>query len=141
MENHSLGQDCPSSRLDGALRENMAEDLTSQAELERLVAQIWSKVLRIGAVGLHDNFFDLGGHSLAIVKVYDQLQVALPNHPAVAALEMVELFEHPTVGALSAFLARGRQIESKREGRRAKKQASLPSRKTQIVQTTGGADE
>ena len=39
-----------------------------QTQLERQIAQIWAEHLQIEAIGLHDNFFDLGGHSLLVVK-------------------------------------------------------------------------
>jgi Phosphopantetheine attachment site len=140
MENHSFTQDYPSSSLEGSSQSDQAVDLITQTELERLIGQIWSKVLQVDAVGLNDNFFDLGGHSLAIVKVYDQLRASLPNHPAIAGLEMVELFEHPTVGALAAFLARGRNIKSRPGARRGNKKPSA-TRQTKAGQVRGEADE
>lgn len=42
--------------------------------MERLIAQIWQQVLGINdTVSVHDNFFDLGGHSLLSIQVVDQL--------------------------------------------------------------------
>jgi acyl carrier protein len=66
------------------------------------VAAIWSEVLQLDKVGLHDNFFDLGGHSLLVVRVHrlleDRLRTTVP---------LVQLFKYPTVGALAQWLARG----------------------------------
>lgn len=42
--------------------------------MERHVAEIWQRVLGIGKVGLRDNFFDLGGHSLMVVKAVSQIE-------------------------------------------------------------------
>ena len=53
-------------------------------------------------MGARDNFFDLGGHSLAMLKVQTALQNVLGREIAV-----VELFEHPTVAALAARFGRG----------------------------------
>ena len=53
-----------------------------------------------GAVGVEDNFFDLGGHSLLIVQVHRRLAPRFPG------LAVVDLFRYPTVGALAQFLTR-----------------------------------
>ena len=50
-------------------------------------------------VGIHDNFFDLGGHSLLLTQVHARLQKLLH-----ARLPMVKLFEYPTVAALATYL-------------------------------------
>jgi hypothetical protein len=44
---------------------------------ERAVAEIWRAVLGVEAVGVHDNFFDVGGHSLASMKVIARIEQAL----------------------------------------------------------------
>ena len=36
---------------------------------EELIAEIWAEVLKVDKVGIHDNFFDLGGHSLKATQV------------------------------------------------------------------------
>jgi acyl carrier protein len=43
-------------------------------ELEQRVAAIWQEVLAVDKVGLTDNFFDLGGHSLLITKLISRLR-------------------------------------------------------------------
>jgi amino acid adenylation domain-containing protein len=58
------------------------------------VAGIWRDVLRIDRVNLYDNFFDLGGHSLLLVK----LQAALKREFQ-SDLPLVELFQRTTVAA------------------------------------------
>jgi len=51
-------------------------------EVEQKLTEIWTKVLGIDQVGIHDNFFDLGGHSLAATRVVSQVikkfQLELP---------------------------------------------------------------
>jgi amino acid adenylation domain-containing protein len=64
------------------------------------VAEIWREVLGIDRVGLRDNFFDLGGHSLLLTS----LQAAL-NRRFGATLKVVELFEHTTVADQAKRLA------------------------------------
>ena len=70
--------------------------------LEAEIARIWCEVLGRTKVGARDNFFDLGGHSLLILRVQAALQKVLGREIAV-----VELFEHPTVAALAARFGGG----------------------------------
>jgi amino acid adenylation domain-containing protein len=70
-----------------------------QTRFEKKIAGIWKEVLGHASVGIHDNFFDLGGHSLLLAQVHAKLQKLLH-----ARLPMVRLFEHPTVAALAAYL-------------------------------------
>jgi amino acid adenylation domain-containing protein len=62
---------------------------------EKLLADIWSRVLKIDRIGIHDNFFDLGGASIQTLEV-----VTLANQAGLAlAPEM--LFRHQTVAELA----------------------------------------
>jgi amino acid adenylation domain-containing protein len=70
-----------------------------KTEMERLIAAVWCELLQLDQVGLHDNFFDLGGHSLLLLQVHSRLQ-SLLGRP----LAMVDLFRFPTVDALAAHL-------------------------------------
>jgi amino acid adenylation domain-containing protein len=42
--------------------------------VEQQIAAIWSEVLGVARVGAHDNFFDLGGHSLLVMQIVSRLQ-------------------------------------------------------------------
>ncbi|MFZ0634350.1 MAG: amino acid adenylation domain-containing protein [Candidatus Acidiferrales bacterium] len=68
-------------------------------ETERSLAEVWQEVLKVGKVGLHDNFFDLGGHSLLVVQVQSRLRKRLNRE-----VTLVDLFQRPTVGSLAEFL-------------------------------------
>ncbi|MFK8186309.1 MAG: amino acid adenylation domain-containing protein [Phormidesmis sp.] len=72
-----------------------------QNEVESTVAAIWQQLLRIDKVGVQDNFFDLGGHSLLIVKASYELSEALGQNVSV-----VELFQYPTIASLSEYFAK-----------------------------------
>jgi FkbM family methyltransferase len=71
-----------------------------RGELEKAVASIWAEALGLERVGIHDNFFDLGGHSLLLARVHARLREALG-----AEITIVELFRHPTVESLARRLA------------------------------------
>jgi len=70
-----------------------------QSALERTIAGIYGELLRVGRLGLHDNFFDLGGHSLLIVRAHQKLKEALGRE-----IPVVDLFRFPTVAALARHL-------------------------------------
>ncbi|KUJ69435.1 non-ribosomal peptide synthetase [Streptomyces albus subsp. albus] len=69
--------------------------------LERTISAVWREVLGVERVGRNDNFFELGGHSLLMSRL--QAELAAAHRIEVS---MVELFQHPTVGALAAHLRR-----------------------------------
>ncbi|HEU5179227.1 MAG TPA: amino acid adenylation domain-containing protein [Candidatus Polarisedimenticolia bacterium] len=75
-----------------------------RGEIERAIAEIWAEALRRERVGAHDNFFDLGGHSLLLARVHARLRENLHTD-----ISIVELFRFPTVASLAARLADGVQ--------------------------------
>jgi amino acid adenylation domain-containing protein len=72
---------------------------TPDSETEQKIAAIWQDVLGIAKVGRDNNFFDLGGHSLLLMKVQSQLRKAFSKD-----ITMVDLFRYTTVRALGKYL-------------------------------------
>jgi amino acid adenylation domain-containing protein len=70
-----------------------------QSALERTIAGIYGDLLRVVRLGLHDNFFDLGGHSLLVVRAHQKLKEALGRE-----IPVVDLFRFPTVASLARHL-------------------------------------
>jgi acyl carrier protein len=70
------------------------------SEIERIVATVWQEALGIPTVGLNDNFFDLGAHSLTVAEVQAKLQEVLRRE-----ISLVDLFQFSTVSALARHLA------------------------------------
>jgi amino acid adenylation domain-containing protein len=68
--------------------------------IERTITAIWQDVLKLDQVGVHDHFFDLGGHSLLMVQVHSRLRELLGRE-----LALVDLFRHPTISALARHLS------------------------------------
>ena len=70
------------------------------SDLERRIAAVWCEVLGRDRVGVADNFFDVGGHSLLLIRLHKRLSESLG-----VELSIVDLFQHPTIAALAARLA------------------------------------
>ena len=78
-----------------------AEYVAPQSPTEVVIAQIWVELLGVSQVGLRDNFFALGGHSLRAVSATSRLRAAFG-----CPIDVRHLFEHPTVEDLSAEVER-----------------------------------
>jgi amino acid adenylation domain-containing protein len=74
-----------------------AEYAAPQTETERVIAAAWAEVLGVERVGVDDDFFALGGHSLKATQVVVRAKEALG-----VPLEVRSMFEHATVRALAA---------------------------------------
>ena len=48
-----------------------------RTDVERLIAEAWRVALEVGSVSVHDNFFDLGGHSLLLMGVIETIEAKL----------------------------------------------------------------
>src|SRR5262249_13794149 len=70
--------------------------LAPRTLMEEMVARIWAEALRVERVGVHDNFFDLGGHSLMatsmISRVRSEIGIGMP---------LQSVFEAPTLEAFA----------------------------------------
>jgi acyl carrier protein len=71
-----------------------------QKEIERTIALVWQEVLQIEKVGIHHNFFELGGQSLAIARVVGKLQEIFHRK-----ISVVDLFQYPTIRGMSQYLS------------------------------------
>ncbi|KAF2469221.1 nonribosomal peptide synthetase 7 [Lindgomyces ingoldianus] len=76
-------------------------------EMERSIRLIWSSVLGHDRIGTHDNFFQIGGDSVRVVKVQKELEKLL-GWP----LSATKLFEHYTIKTLAAYLEGAEEINT-----------------------------
>jgi amino acid adenylation domain-containing protein len=74
-----------------------------RAGVERTIAEIWCELLGLERVGVHETFFDLGGDSVVLVRLIEQLRARVADH-----ITHVDAFEFPTIRALATHLAEGR---------------------------------
>jgi len=68
-------------------------------DYEQRIAAVWQKVLGLDPIGIHDNFFDLGGNSLVSLRIINSLQKKFDTQ-----IPIVALFEAPTVSTLAEYL-------------------------------------
>jgi hypothetical protein len=104
-------------------------DAPPQSALEHLLLDVWREVLKGRSFGIHDNFFDIGGQSLALAVVHARMERHLGRE-----LPMIMFYEYPTIVALAAHLSgRAGNLSAKehRTPRRQQSQAqSLQRRRT-----------
>jgi amino acid adenylation domain-containing protein/non-ribosomal peptide synthase protein (TIGR01720 family) len=89
---------------DGRLLDTQSNDEASAAEASSLLPEVvaaWVEVLGKQDLAAHDHFFARGGDSVGVVQVLSRL-----NNVLGLTLEPGHLFEHPTLGAFSAHVAR-----------------------------------
>lgn len=75
-------------------------------EFEKKIASVWQRVLGIKEVGVHDNFFDLGGDSVQAIQIVAQInQLGFQLTPQ-------QLFQNQTIGELAAIAASSQAIHA-----------------------------
>ena len=83
--------------------DDMARESTAPAEpagdLERVLSGIFTEVLQVDRVSVEDNFFDLGAHSLLLVRAHAALQ-----EQRGAKIPLVSFYQFPTIRRLAAHL-------------------------------------
>ncbi len=81
----------------------VAVQAVPESAIEEQIAAVWREVLGVERVGVTDNFFDVGGHSLLLVRLHSRLQEALGRE-----ISLMELFNHPNIRSQADHLAGGR---------------------------------
>jgi len=74
---------------------------------EKKIASIWSDILKRDTIGIHDNFFDLGGHSLLIPRLFNKLEKVFPGK-----VTITDLFEYLTIHQVARHIEGIRENES-----------------------------
>jgi amino acid adenylation domain-containing protein len=75
--------------------------------VETQLSQLWSEVLGVARVGIHDNFFTLGGDSVLAAQILSRVRKVLHGE-----ISFLSLFEAPTVAAMADLLATAPAVES-----------------------------
>ena len=83
--------------------------------VEQQVAAIWKDILHVEQIGVDDNFFDFGGHSLQVVQVQNRLRETIG-----VDVPVLKLFQFPTIRALATFIGEQSNGAGKDDSFRAK---------------------
>ncbi len=84
-------------RLEGvAVEASRPADEPPHGPTQEALAAIWTDVLQLQRLSVHDNFFEQGGHSLLAMRVLSRVRAAFGID-----LPMARLFEHPTIAGLA----------------------------------------
>jgi amino acid adenylation domain-containing protein len=89
------------NRLPAPSRENLTV-VSARDDLERQLVQIWEKILGINQIGIDDNFFDLGGHSLTALQLFVEIERIWHKK-----LFLAVLIESPTIAGLAKIIRTG----------------------------------
>src|SRR5262249_28791690 len=89
------------ARTTAALAEVDAEHVPGRTAVEKALVEEWERLLDVRPIGIADNFFDLGGHSLLGVRLIARIEKRFGKHVPVAVL-----FESPTIEKLAALIDR-----------------------------------
>jgi acyl-coenzyme A synthetase/AMP-(fatty) acid ligase/acyl carrier protein len=71
----------------------------AQNHMEKTISHVWKDVLKLEKIGIHDNFFDLGGNSLDLVKVNHRLRETIKRE-----IPATSFFLYPNIKELAAYL-------------------------------------
>jgi acyl carrier protein len=114
-----------------------------RTEMERIIAAIWQEVFRAEKLSVHSNFFDLGGHSLTLVRVHSMLHDRLHKE-----ISMLDMFRYPTISSLSDYLSHEQVVRTEvgppryqQIYDRAEKQKDALSRRKQAMQQRAMTNE
>ncbi|MUG94902.1 amino acid adenylation domain-containing protein [Scytonema sp. UIC 10036] len=111
--------------------DNQRPELTAtfkppQSEMEQQIAKFWQEVLHLGKVGIHDNFFDLGGNSLLMLQVNNKLRTILQQD-----ISVVTMFQNSTIYSLAQYLSQTTEEKSIFEPMRDRVQKQIEVRQKQ----------
>ncbi|MFZ5987613.1 MAG: phosphopantetheine-binding protein, partial [Bacillota bacterium] len=76
--------------------------------IERKLAKIWQEVLGLESVGVKDNFFDLGGTSLLLIRMHSRVEALYPGR-----VKVTDIFSNPTISKLAEFIEDGEKTQGR----------------------------
>jgi len=81
--------------------------LAPRNQIEKALHGIWKGLLDRPEIGVHENFFEIGGHSLLAAKMHARVMAS-----NLGAVELVDLFTYPTIAGLAGRLGAGAEISA-----------------------------
>jgi acyl carrier protein len=116
----------------------VTEYIAPRNSMEEQLASIWAEVLSLPRVGIHDNFFAIGGHSLLITQILsrtsDAFQITLPVRT---------LFKNPTIAELAEAIekTRSRSSELRRQAVTSVSREAFRQRRSTLTEAAANNQE
>jgi amino acid adenylation domain-containing protein len=87
-----------------------------RSEFEKKIQEIWSQLLEKDKeqIGINDNFFDLGGHSLLLIKLKSKLEKTFETNLK-QEIPIVELFNHPTIAHQAQYIEENIKVKGEQK--------------------------
>jgi acyl carrier protein len=121
------------SLVQGEALRDEAVVVLPRTDMERKLADIWQELLEVGEVGIHQNFFELGGNSLLVLRVIARIRRVFELE-----LQVQSMFEEPTIAGLARELQKAQTSGSKARAHigqlRSGSMAASPSRAALLAQ-------
>lgn len=74
-------------------------DAAPRTDTEKELTAVWREILSMASIGIHDNFFDVGGHSLLAIRLIQRIETALG-----ASMPVSTLFKAPTIAEMARLI-------------------------------------
>jgi len=87
----------------------LTPDSRPKTAAENTLLNIWQSLLPTQTISVHDNFFEIGGHSLLVISAQDNIRQQLS-----VELSLVDLFRYPTLRSLALHIS---QIKARQQGK------------------------
>lgn len=84
------------------IKADMSRFAKPETDTEKYIANVWEEVLEYSPVGLDDNYFEIGGDSIKVIKILSHV------HADGYHFEVADLFAHPTIREFTAYLKENR---------------------------------
>jgi acyl transferase domain-containing protein/acyl carrier protein len=94
-----VSDNTPSCKTTHARPKLSKDYVAARNGIEKTIAEIWQEVFGLDQIGIHDNFFDLGGHSLAAVRLVSQV-----NRHFGSKLRLQSVFQSPTIAEMATLI-------------------------------------
>ncbi|MEM6451447.1 MAG: amino acid adenylation domain-containing protein [Cyanobacteria bacterium P01_D01_bin.105] len=97
----------------------LTPDSQPKTAIENTLLDIWQSLLPTQTISVHDNFFEIGGHSLLVITAQDNIRQRLA-----VELSLVDLFRYPTLRSLALHIS---QIKARQQGKSEPTSAEQPT--------------
>jgi aryl carrier-like protein len=104
------------------------EYVAPTSDIERTIASLWEELLGRTKIGTEDNFFDVGGHSLLVVRMHRRLREIVPQ-----PVTLTDLYRFPTIRSLTDFLTRSDRDGASSGAERAERRREMRRRRASNV--------